>query len=304
MTFARFHPEFISLQNDRISDEDALRQEQAAAELLRRFDRQPGVVLADEVGMGKTFVALAAAVSILIDRRDEGPIVVMCPPSLKEKWPRDWDVFCQKCLRSSSLSFRASQADNGIEFLRLLDDPEDRRSHIIFLTHGALNRSVGDGFAKLGVIKRAFKGRSSLSAQRGAFERYAGKLLRLDHLDKLAPGVLGRLVDKHYDTWLRTLHRAHPRLKELVPDDPVPVHLADALESMSGNELESVVAGLYKLPLRDSLNIEDRLREARFGIADAMEQVWKVALQRADFRSPLLILDEAHHVKNPATRLA
>lgn len=29
----------------------------------------------------------------------------------------------------------------------------------------------------------------------------------------------------------------------------------------------------------------------------------KVALRRAAFRSPLLILDEAHHVKNPATRL-
>jgi len=35
-----------------------------------------------------------------------------------------------------------------------------------------------------------------------------------------------------------------------------------------------------------------------------MEKVWKLALRRVSFRSPLLVLDEAHHVKNPATRLA
>ena len=43
----------------RISPEDAERQRGTAAEILRRLEHQPGVVLADEVGMGKTFVALA-----------------------------------------------------------------------------------------------------------------------------------------------------------------------------------------------------------------------------------------------------
>ncbi len=44
----------------RISQADASRQEKTAAEILRRFENQPGIILADEVGMGKTFVALAA----------------------------------------------------------------------------------------------------------------------------------------------------------------------------------------------------------------------------------------------------
>jgi hypothetical protein len=43
----------VDLHNDRISVEDADRQMATAAEILRRLEHQPGVVLADEVGMGK-----------------------------------------------------------------------------------------------------------------------------------------------------------------------------------------------------------------------------------------------------------
>jgi hypothetical protein len=35
-----------------------------------------------------------------------------------------------------------------------------------------------------------------------------------------------------------------------------------------------------------------------------MSRIWELALTRAEFESPLLILDEAHHLKNPSTRLA
>ena len=170
MTYATYAKSHIQLSNDRISPEDSDRQERAAAEVLARLQRQPGVVLADEVGMGKTFVAMAVAVSILLERPESGPVVVMCPPSLREKWPKDWDVFTKKCLPTSlSRRFRAASADSGIEFLKLLDDPPDRKTHVVFLTHGAVHRAIGDGFAKLAVIKRAFKGRSSLNAQRQSF---------------------------------------------------------------------------------------------------------------------------------------
>ncbi|MDP9177433.1 MAG: DEAD/DEAH box helicase [Gemmatimonadota bacterium] len=295
----------IHLLNERISAEDARRQTQAAAEILRRFARQPGVILADEVGMGKTFVALAVGVSILLERSRSDPIVVMSPSTLRDKWPKDWEVFRQLCLDSSvSGDFRAARADSGVEFLRLLDDPDSSRAHFIFLTHGALHRTIGDGFAKLAVIKRAFKGRSSLAVQRRSFARHAGKLLRLEWVEQRAPGLLGDLLDRPYDSWLRTIHRADKRLKENVTDDPVPAHLVDVLESMSSVEFEPLVEALRYLPQRGSKGLVWRLQEARRGISDAMENVWKVALRQISFRSPLLILDEAHHVKNPGTRLA
>lgn len=305
MRYAEFNPSLIHLLNDRISPEDAQRQTSAVVELLGRFTRQPGVILADEVGMGKTFVALAVAISILLERPNGDPVVVMSPPSLRDKWPQDWEVFNQMCLAKDLRGrFRSAAAHSGVDFLRLLDDSEDRRPHLIFLTHGALHRSMGDGFVKLALIRRAFRGRSTLTRQRRNFGRFAGKLLRLDWVERGAQGLLATLLDRPYESWLRTIHRANPRLETQITDDPVPTHLIDVLDGMFGGEFDDVVESLRRLPLRESANLEDRLTDARREIAGAMERVWKVALARADFRSPLVILDEAHHVKNPATRLA
>src|SRR6185437_15598436 len=115
-----------------------------------RLAEGPGLILADEVGMGKTFVALAVAASVALTRPDDGPVVVMVPPSLKAKWPRDWDVFCEHCLHGGAQkTLKAESADSGVVFLRLLDDRPDRRKAIIFLTHGALNRSLTDEWVKL-----------------------------------------------------------------------------------------------------------------------------------------------------------
>ena len=197
MTFATYAGSHINLINDRISADDGLRQAHAAEEILKRFQRQPGVILADEVGMGKTFVAMAVATSILLERGDTDPVVVMSPPSLREKWPKDWNVFTEMCLTGSlKTRFRSARADSGIDFLRLLDDPATRRKHIIFLTHGAFNRSIGDGFARLAVVKRAFKGRSSLATQRANFARWASTLLRLEWVERRSPGLLGDLLDR------------------------------------------------------------------------------------------------------------
>src|SRR5437867_12511602 len=78
---------------ERVSQEDAQRQEVTAREILQRLAKQPGLVLADEVGMGKTFVALAVAASVALSDRQRRPVVVMVPPSLRNKWPTDFDVF-------------------------------------------------------------------------------------------------------------------------------------------------------------------------------------------------------------------
>ena len=305
MSFAPFPESSIHLKNKRISDRDAERQERAARELLQRLARQPGVILADEVGMGKTFVALAVAASVLIDREDEGPVVVMTPPSLRHKWPKDWNVFRTSCLASDiQQRFRFATADSGVEFLRLLDDPAERCAHVIFLTHGALNRSISDGFAKLAVVKRAFKGRSSLSDQRRNFGRFAGRILRMDWYERHAEGILGDLLERDYSGWLRALHRASDRFKTEVQDDPVPAALAAALDEMDSQYFEPIVEALRDVPLRESANLDERLSAVRYALAASMEHVWQLALLRVQFHSPLLVLDEAHHVKNPETKLA
>jgi superfamily II DNA or RNA helicase len=302
--FAPFAETHINLINERVQREDAARQARTASEILRRFQRQPGVVLADEVGMGKTFVAMAVAASIILDRDDEGPVVVMVPPSLRGKWPRDWEVFQHECLSPAARArIRSDSADSGISFLRLLDDPPSRRKHLIFLTHGAMHRSLTDGYAKLAVIKRAFKGRSTLMPQRENFYKFAGKLLRLRWVEDRAPGLLGELLERPYEKWLRIIHRAHESFKQEVTDDPVPLPLQEALEGIGSEVLMPVVEELRKLPIRSNAS-DERLKQARRSLDAVMDEVWRLALVRARFRSPLLILDEAHHLKNPATLLA
>jgi superfamily II DNA or RNA helicase len=302
--FAPFAHSYLKLWTEgRISQEDARRQERTAEEILRRLARQPGVVLADEVGMGKTFVALAVAASILMDRFGKGTVVVMVPSSLRDKWPKDWAVFCEKCLRGQAaqrLRDGARQADSGVEFLRKLNE----EPHLLFLTHGALHRALTDGFAKLAVLKRAFKWQKSLAEQRRNFPRFAGRLLRMESVERHAPGLLGDLLDRPYESWKHVIHRDYPALAEAVTEDPVPGPLEQALEETDRDTLQPLVEELRVLPLRESANIEERLKAARHALAAAMAEVWKLALKQARFTSPLLILDEAHHLKNPATRLA
>lgn len=304
--FAPYARDAVSLHNDMVAPADALRQERAAEAILQRFAERPGVVLADDVGMGKTFVAMAVAASIALHRPDDGPVVVMVPPSLREKWPQDWEIFQERCLRTSITGrLRSADADSGVAFLRLLDDPPERKTQIIFLTHGALYRALTDGYAKLAVIKRAFWKRSSLEPQRRNFYKFAGRLLRMDRtVEARAPSLLGDLFERPYDQWLKVIQRAHPRLREEITDDPVPLHLRQALQDLPSEALTPLVEELRRLPLRESANIDDRLKDVRQALTAVMKDIWDLALREAHFHSPLLILDEAHHLKNPSTRLA
>jgi hypothetical protein len=299
MSFALpFAEPSISLHTDRVSRQDAARQQRTAVEILRRLEDQAGLVLADEVGMGKTFVALATAASVALARPDDGPVVVMVPPSLKQKWPKDWEVFRTHCLRGQAASrLKAASADRGVAFLRLLDDPPERRSAIVFLTHGALNRSLTDDWVKLALLRRALLRRSSMEEVRRALPKFASRLLAARWIDRKAEGIWERLLDSPPERWRRIFERAG--LGDLAQDDPVPEALVGAMDRL---DYRPVLDALAELPLRESKYVEDRLRDVRRALSDALSNLWKTWLAEARFRSPLLIFDEAHHLKN-VTRL-
>jgi hypothetical protein len=275
MSFVTSFPEGqVSLHTDRVSVEDATRQERTVQEALRRLENQAGLILADEVGMGKTFVALGVAVSVALARPDNGPVVVMVPSSLKHKWPRDWDVFREHCLRNSDVrSLQARPADSAVEFMKLLDDPPDRRTAIIFLTHGAMNRSLSDEWVKLALIQRALARRKTVgdlsAAQvRDALPKFAGRLLRV----RWVPSDLFEQLLRHPPMgWRKLMERAG--LDDVAADDPVPATLADAIADES-IDLEPVLEALGKLPLRESANVEDRLRDAREALRVAVSDTW------------------------------
>ena len=180
---------------------------------------------------------------------------------------------------------------------RLLDDPPDRRHAIVFLTHGALNRSLTDDWVKLALLRRALLRRSSMNEVRRSLPRFAGRLLAARWVDRKADGIWERLLDNPPDRWKRIFERAG--LADLAQDDPVPEVLMGAMDRL---DFGPVLRALAVLPLRESKHVEARLREVRQALADSLSRLWKTWLAEARFRSPLLIFDEAHHLKN-LTRL-
>lgn len=295
----------------RISPEDARRQTNTAIEILRRLREQPGVVLADEVGMGKTFIALAVGVSVALNDRKKRQVVVMVPPSLKEKWPRDFDVFRERCLPAGLReTVGAGSADSAIAFLKLLDDPEDRRKNLIFVTHGAMSRGLTDRWVKLALIQKALKGRHDTEALKRALDRVMGHLIRSasERLD--GKGVWHRLLDTDTSRWLKFLQREGIDLKgedgAAPNDDPVPELIADVLSDMRAADTNAVYEVLQGIPLRQSKNMPERVKDARQVIQEQLVPLWSRCLAsiKEKLTLPLLILDEAHHLKNPETRLA
>ncbi|RMF39084.1 MAG: hypothetical protein D6753_14640 [Planctomycetota bacterium] len=281
----------------RISAEDAARQERTAKEILQRLVDQPGVILADEVGMGKTFVALAVAVSVALNNRGRHPVVVMTPPALQEKWCADFALFCEKCLPTSlSQRIRWDVADRAVEFLRLIDDPPERRNSVIFMTHGAMSRGLNDPWVMLALIRQSLYRKRGIAGLRRALYRSLGSLLQMKWLEKRDPDIWQRLLQTGPDTWLKILEPL-----EVVDDDPVPEAVVKVLPNLDTQE---VFQAVQQIPLRRSINYDSYVVAARHVIKEAARSLWEECLAKTRLRLPLLILDEAHHLKNADTRLA
>lgn len=283
----------------RIDRTSAERQTETARAILKRLEGQPGLVLADEVGMGKTFVALAVAVSAFWADKGRRPVVVMVPPSVRDKWVREFDVFKDMCVQrpEDRETLRAKSAQTALDFFKLLDDPKPRRVSLIFLNHGAFNSSLQDPWVKLAIIRHAIHG-LHLGARRTVLPRWVAQLLRTSS-KRIDEALYERLLRCDEAQWRETIEAYGVPLD----DDPVPEALVKELQR-GEIDLSALAVELRDLPLRESPNIDARLTRLRNALNAALRDIWPQALAGARFRSPLLILDEAHHLKNPATRLA
>jgi hypothetical protein len=283
---------------DRIAEADAARQTTTAREILRRLAAQPGLVLADEVGMGKTFVALAVAVSAMWADKGGRPVVVMVPPSVRSKWLTEWEVFREKCIADpADRDVSAETAHDALDLFRLLDDPRPTQRRIVFLTHGAFHRNLQDPWLKLAILRFALH-HAKLGDHRDALLRFAPDILRVKaaHDD---PALFRRLLRSDFAHW-RSILAEHGDDRR---HDPIPEALTRVLAHRR-IDLTAIRERLFDLPLRASDQLEERLRAVRQSLNDVFQDTWRAMLGEARFRSPLLILDEAHHVKNPETKLA
>jgi len=281
----------------RIEDEDADRQLATATEILRRLERQPGVVLADEVGMGKTFVALTVALAAAWADEKRRSVVVMVPAGLQEKWERDYIFLRDRIKNASENDLRHAAARNGLAFFRILERPAFDRPRLIFLSHGAFSGNLRDPWVKFAVLRYAMRGKH-LGNRRDNLPRFASRIFQMkSSYDD--PTLFTRLLKTDLADWRGIIEQYGKALEGTA----VPKAIRLVLER-GQLDLSALGRKIYELPIKESSAIESRILDIRRGLNKAFQDIWREALRQAEFRSPLIILDEAHHLKNPATELA
>lgn len=140
----------LGKDRERITQHDALRQTATVNHILRAFcgplsERREVQVLADEVGMGKTYVALAAAYSLLSVLRDKSRerelddlancykcVLVITPGgngTLAEKWDREDEALLTRCAVDGGKTkwFRSVLCESADQLLQAIYRANDLR---------------------------------------------------------------------------------------------------------------------------------------------------------------------------------
>jgi len=291
----------LGLDHTRLKDpNDGERQMATAQVLLDRFyhrrqsSRWELQILADEVGMGKTFVALAVAYSILLEFKKEEMepefsssyrrVVILTPqnPALFDKWVREVGEFVKRCVKEP---FRKeAQAWFAPRRVERLDE----------LALALRDRSVNDRV---------------IVASMGIFS--GGRLSKYD----LKRRFILQALFRH---WARAFTRdQRHRLLKGAPDNwpRDPDALMDEEEKDNGEMFtqEEALGALRKLRGADEEELEKLLMECR-EIAEPFARDREAKLKKLDdrlndvYRSivphlllrhiPLVIVDEAHNWKN------
>jgi hypothetical protein len=132
--------------------------------------------------------------------------------------------------------------------------------------------------------------RRDLADQRRAVARFAGSLLTDHRFDEITTQAL---LSAPISQWRRVWERHKPDAP--LGDDPVPFSLEKAVARV---DLAPLRYALASVPMRRSSSFQVRLRAARRQLNLALNKAWTESLRELDEHLPLLVLDEAHHVKN------
>lgn len=177
-----YFKERISLEQDRVATVDLARfQEEGKAEAIRLLDKWGGVLVADAVGLGKTFIGLSLLERELLTKRQRGKVprgLVICPAQLRDlvwrprlaefgipvvdvlsqeelgradfEWRRyrDLDVV----LVDESHNFRNPGTGRYSNLMKLLIG--GRRKRVILMTATPVNNSLYDFYHQLLLLAR------------------------------------------------------------------------------------------------------------------------------------------------------
>ena len=279
--------------------EDWARQRRTATDILQRLPTQEGVILADQVGMGKTYVALAVAVSQILATAELAQVVIFVPASVADKWVREWSKFSESLLEPGTGIRCVDHAiRSGEELLKRLNDSPETRKHIIVVTHTALTATLKDTFIQLALLHHATRYVGECAELRQRIAKWSTGQSGLIRNAQFTPDRVGTLLNIPPSKWRESWKKI---AGEDLSDDPVPEALGIAIRAI---DLKDLRAAIKDLPKNRSDDIEARLKKPREKLGEVTQAAWKEMLSSIDLDLPLLIVDEAHRLKNPSTNIS
>jgi hypothetical protein len=275
-------------------EHDRARQATTVDAILDRFfarnasKRRELTILADEVGLGKTYVALAVAVSILDSIRKgetpdglpaNKPVVLVLTPSndaLFNKWMREAEAFKKDCARRNDaldwLDIRcpikdSNKSGNVIDLTTLMREASRSRPVLLIAKYGVLGAALND---------RDLWRRRALAM---VFETF-------------------NITPQDRKWWCKQIIGTSAKTK--VPD------LLDLRKSHNlWKDTEYISANLYRAfqraiqrgdiyaRIHDLVSNPDKKR-----LSDELDDLTRVALASDLSRLPLVVIDEIHNLKN------
>lgn len=264
---------------------DLRRQEMTASALLDRFTERPVQLLADEVGMGKTYVALAAAASLKSASNPLRVAVLVPNRELARKWEQELFEFNEASVQDRRRRFTPLASNDSFVSENLQDlagRSAGRRLTIIrYGAHGSVSKKLADENDTIRAAAWSVSTDRRLSHVKAA--------LRAAFDVKQRPHGQGEL--------LRSLNRLRGATDPLIPH-PRPTGrnawTPEQIEGRSGTDLwNAAVDSVAAAPLRPyaqlRLQVRAKLLQAARGaiLADVGE-------------FDLVIVDEAHNWVNRA----
>jgi hypothetical protein len=284
----------------RIKDpKDAARQQSTVDALLDRLfnprsaERYEIQILADEVGMGKTFVALGLAYSILahlkqarIEADLEGcyqRVLVLTPNNhaLYRKWVREVDEFKRRCVlpeqRSNDLAFSPLQVDRLDDLAVALRKP-GRQPQVIVARMGLFG---GDKLLNYGLKRRFLL---------GVLFRYWGVSFNYENRYRLLKGA------RDWPTNPEDLTALTEQEDQLLPfNEDQLLTIPNSFKAEDRDVVDSLLEDCRVIAQPFYRNRED----AFSAIDQKLTAIYRLAAHRSIQRDfPLLIVDEAHNWKN------
>jgi len=218
---------------------------------------------------------------------------------MRDKWRDDWGKFRNHCVRDETLKrkLKLKVLDHVADLLREREVPNADRAPVLLMKQSSFTRRLQDRWFKLAIVKACFQKVSLGPRVRKRFVKWAPKLLSSTgwFTEEIIDGLLRRKI-ADWDSYL--LRQGW--------DDNYLSQLPGLVENVRQHaDLSQLIHVLrHKLPGQKGHVGPETVKQARRMLNDALNDVYQGFLRNAMWQSPLVILDEAHHLKNPKTRIS